>query len=92
MTQVPELTYEQRLQTYVSGLKEYIRDKLQMHSITTLEKARRNVKIIEKKIKKPALKNFKGYLKQMPPKATDRRNSKYIPPHLRAETLIGLEA
>ena len=40
-TRVPELTDDQRLQTYIHGLKPHIRDELELHNTSTMEKARR---------------------------------------------------
>ena len=49
---VPELTNVQRLQTYVSGLKPYIREELELYNVFNLDKARCKEKIIEEKIKR----------------------------------------
>lgn len=51
-TRVPELTDNQRLQTYVYGLKPYITDKLELHNISNMDKVRRKEKIIEQKSKR----------------------------------------
>ena len=48
-TRIPELTDNQRLQTYIHGLKPHIRDELELHNISTMEKAGRKAKIIENK-------------------------------------------
>ena len=48
-TWVPELTDDQRLQTYIHGLKQHIRDELYLHNISTMEEARRKARIIERK-------------------------------------------
>ena len=50
-TRVPKFTDSQRLQTYVYGLKPYIRDELELLNVSTLDKARHKGKIIEEKIK-----------------------------------------
>ena len=51
-THMPELTHSQHLQTYVYGLKPYIRDELELLNVSTLDKARRKTKNIEEKIKR----------------------------------------
>ena len=42
-TRVPEQTDDQHLQTYIHGLKPHIRDELELHNTSTLEKATRKV-------------------------------------------------
>ena len=48
---VPKLTNSQLLQTYVYGIKPYIRDELKLLNVSTLEKVRCKEKITEEKIK-----------------------------------------
>ena len=48
-TQVPELTNDQQLQTYIHGLKQHIHDELELHNISTMEKAQSKARIIESK-------------------------------------------
>ena len=48
-TRVPKLTDDQRLQTYIHGLKQHIRDELELHNISTMEEARHKARIIESK-------------------------------------------
>ena len=57
-TWVPELATEQRLQTYIHGLKQYIQDELDMNNITTMEKEIRKENIVEKKFKRTSQANF----------------------------------
>ena len=57
VTRVLELTNTQCLQTYVYGLKLYIKDELEKLNVSTLDKARRKAKIIEKILKKTWTKN-----------------------------------
>ena len=57
-TRVPKLTDDQRLQTYMHGLKQHICDELELHNISTLEEAQRKASIIEKKFKKSAHTHF----------------------------------
>jgi hypothetical protein len=51
-TRVFDLSDDQLLQTYVHGLKPYIRDELEMHNITTMEKARCKEKTAKNKLKR----------------------------------------
>ena len=48
-TQVPELSDDQRLQTYIHDLKQHVHDELELHSISTMEEARRKARLIESK-------------------------------------------
>ena len=69
-TRVLKLTNEQCLQTYVRGLKQYLRDELEMHNITTMEKERRKEKFIENKFKRSSHTSFnKFYSRRKPPQA-----------------------
>ena len=62
---VPELTDDQHLQTYVYGLKPYIREDLELHNVSNLGKGQRKAKIIEEKLKRSRQGNLdKGYLRQ----------------------------
>jgi hypothetical protein len=46
----------------VYGLKPYIREELQMHNITTMDKARCKEKIIENKLKRSSQKNLTMFI------------------------------
>jgi len=91
-TRVPELTDDQRLQTYMSGLKPYIRDELELHEVSSLDKARRKAKLIEEKFKRTSQRNNdRGYTNQraIPPTSSE---TKYRPPHLREDNKLSIEA
>ena len=71
-THVPELAIDQRLQTYIHGLKPHIRDELELHNTSTMEKGRRKAKIIENKFKRSTQSSFdKSYSKRNPPQSTN---------------------
>ena len=48
-TQVPKLSNDQQLQTYIHSLKQHIRDEIKLHNNSTMEEARCKAKIIESK-------------------------------------------
>ena len=67
-TRVPELTDEQRLQSYIHGLKPHMQEELELHNTSTLEKARHKAKIIENKFKRSTPSSFnKNFSKRNPP-------------------------
>jgi len=90
-TRVPELTDNQWLQTYVYGLKPYIQDEVELHDISSLDKARKNAKLIEEKFNRTWQQNDKGYASQrsIPPTNSETR---YRPPHLREDNKTSVEA
>ena len=87
-THVLKLIDRQCLQTYVYELKPYIRDELELLNISTLDKARRKEKIIEKKLKKTWNKNHDKDGRSIQNTKTD---TKYQPPHLRSDKKPTLE-
>ena len=92
-TLVPELIDDQRLQTYIHGLKPHIQDELELPNTSTMEKARRKAKIIENKFKRSTESSFdKNYSKRNPPQSVNTRTSKYTPPHLMEGENPNLEA
>ena len=71
-TQVPKLPDDQRLQTYIHGLKPHIQEELKLHNTSTMEKARRKAKIIENKLKRSTQGGSdKKYSKRNPPQLTN---------------------
>ena len=92
-TRVPELTDDQRLQTYIHGLKLHIWEELELHNTSTMEKERRKAKIIENKFKRSTQGSFnKNYSKRNPPQSTNTGTSRYTPSHLREGEQPSLEA
>ena len=88
MTRVSELTDNQRLQSYVYGLKPYIRDELELLNVSTLDKARRKAKIIEEKLKKTWNKNHDKDRRSI---QNTKNDTKYQPPHLISDNNPTLE-
>ena len=89
-TRVPESTEDQRLQTYIHGLKQHIRDELELHNISTMEEARCKSRIIERKFVHT---NFdKDDSKKNPLQSAYTGNPRYTPPQLREGTKPSLEA
>jgi hypothetical protein len=74
----------------VHGLKPHIKDELEMHNITTMEKARHKAKVAENKLKRSTQNYDKVYSKL--PQTIDFENSKYPSLHLREENNYSLEA
>ena len=91
-TRVPELSDDQRLQTYIHGLKQHIHVELELHNISTMEEARRKARIIESK-------SIHTIVNQDDPKKNPLQsgytgNPRYTLglPQLREGTKLGLEA
>ena len=89
-TRVLELTDDQQLQTYIHGLKQHIRDELELHNISTMEEAWRKERIIESK-------PIRIIVEQDDPKKTPLQlgytgNPRYTVPQLREGTKPNLEA
>ena len=88
-----ELTDDQRLQTYIHAMKPHIRDELELHNVSTMEKARRKAKIIENKFKRSTQCSFdKNYSKRNPPQSANTGTSRYTRPHVREGAKPNLEA
>ena len=86
-------TVNQRLQTYIHGLKQHICDELEVHNISTLEEAQHKSRIIEKKFKKSTHTHFdKDDSKRKPFQSTYTGNPRYTPPQLREGMKPSLEA
>ena len=81
------------MQTYIHGLKSHIREELELHNTSTIEKARHKAKIIENKFKRSTQGSFdKNYSKRNPPQSTNTGTSRYMPQHLREGVKPSLEA
>ena len=92
-TRVPELTNDQRLQTYIHGLKPHIREELELHNTPTMGEERRKAKIIENKFKRSHQGSFdKNYSKRNPTHSTNTGTLRYTLPHLREGAQPSLEA
>ena len=89
-TWVLELTDDQRLQTYIHGLKQHIRDELELHNISTMEEARCKASIIESKSVHTIVDQDDP--KKNPLQSGYTRNPRYTPPQLREGTKPSLEA
>ena len=86
----PRVTDDQRLQTYIHGLKQQIRDELELHNISTMEEARRKAKIIESKSVHTNVNQDDSKKPPLQPGYTG--NTGYTPPQLREGTKPSLEA
>ena len=89
-TRVPELTNDQRLQTYIHGIKQHIRDELELHSISTMEKAWSKARTIESKSVHTNVDQDDSKKNPLPSRYTG--NTRYTPPQLREGTKPILEA
>ena len=89
-TQVLDLTYDQRLQTYIHCLKQHIHDELELHNISTMEEAWCKSRIIE--IKSIHTNFNQDDSKKNPLQSTYIGNPRFPPPQLREGTKPSLQA
>ena len=74
-------------------LKTHIETKLKIHNITSIEKSRHKVKVVEAKIEISFQTKFNNvYLRINVPHSTNTRNTKYKPPHLQEDNKSSLES
>ena len=89
-TRVPELIDDQRLQTYIHGLKQHNCDELELHNISFMEEAQRKARIIE--IKSVHINVNQDDSEKNPLQSGYTGNPRYTPPQLREGTKPNLEA